>query len=91
MDTFDLNRRSFVGGTVAATLLSSLREEAKLCGSEGEGRPKLFWGDLHNHNAVGYAQGSLRRSIELAREHLDFFAFTATVARLGSHVPELRS
>jgi len=37
---------------------------------------KLFWGDLHNHNAVGYAKGSLERSIEIAREHLDFFAFT---------------
>jgi hypothetical protein len=36
----------------------------------------LYWGDLHNHNAVGYAKGSLQRSIDLAREHLDFFAFT---------------
>jgi len=36
----------------------------------------LYWGDLHNHNAVGYARGSLERSIGLAREHLDFFAFT---------------
>ena len=42
-----------------------------------EGTPyRLFWGDLHNHNAVGYAKGSLQRSIDLAREHLDFFAFT---------------
>ena len=37
---------------------------------------RLFWGDLHNHNAVGYAKGTLARSIETAREHLDFFAFT---------------
>ncbi|MBN2552753.1 MAG: hypothetical protein JXB06_08275 [Spirochaetales bacterium] len=37
---------------------------------------RLFWGDLHNHNAVGYAKGSLERSIDIAREHLDFFAFT---------------
>jgi hypothetical protein len=37
---------------------------------------KLYFGDLHNHNAVGYAKGSLERSIDLAREHLDFFAFT---------------
>jgi len=37
---------------------------------------RLYWGDLHNHNAVGYAKGSLERSIDLAREHLDFFAFT---------------
>jgi len=36
----------------------------------------LYWGDLHNHNAVGYAQGSLARSIDIARGHLDFFAFT---------------
>ncbi len=36
----------------------------------------LFWGDLHNHNAVGYAKGSLERSIDIARKHLDFFAFT---------------
>ncbi|MCP4405575.1 MAG: hypothetical protein GY801_50765 [bacterium] len=39
-------------------------------------RYQLFWGDMHNHNAVGYAKGSLERSIEIAREHLDFFAFT---------------
>ena len=39
-------------------------------------RYKLYWGDLHNHNAVGYAKGSLARSIGIAREHLDFFAFT---------------
>jgi len=37
---------------------------------------KTYWGDLHNHNSVGYAQGSLRRSFEIARNHLDFFAFT---------------
>lgn len=36
----------------------------------------VYWGDLHNHNAVGYAKGSLARTIDLAREHLDFFAFT---------------
>jgi hypothetical protein len=36
----------------------------------------LYFGDLHNHNAVGYAKGSLERSFEIAREHLDFFAFT---------------
>lgn len=35
-----------------------------------------YFGDLHNHNQVGYAQGSLERSFEIARNHLDFFAFT---------------
>ena len=36
----------------------------------------LYFGDLHNHNAVGYAKGGLRRSFDIAREHLDFFAYT---------------
>ncbi len=37
---------------------------------------QLFWGDLHNHNAVGYARGSLERTYDIAQEHLDFLAFT---------------
>ncbi|MFC2123446.1 DUF3604 domain-containing protein [Bacteroidota bacterium] len=37
---------------------------------------KTYFGDLHNHNEVGYARGSLRRAYEIARSHLDFFAFT---------------
>lgn len=37
---------------------------------------KIFWGDLHNHNSVGYAQGSLNRAFEIAKSYLDFFAFT---------------
>ncbi|MCU0227226.1 MAG: hypothetical protein MUF01_06265, partial [Bryobacterales bacterium] len=35
-----------------------------------------YFGDLHNHNQVGYAQGTLTRSFEIARNHLDFYAFT---------------
>ena len=38
---------------------------------------QLLWGDLHNHNELGYGQGSLQRSYEIATSHLDFFAFTA--------------
>ena len=40
---------------------------------------QLLWGDFHNHCAVGlfhHAKGSLKRAIENARSHLDFFAFT---------------
>jgi len=37
---------------------------------------QLYWGELHNHNELGYAQGSLERSYEIARSHLDFYAFT---------------
>ena len=38
---------------------------------------RLYWGDIHNHNAVGYAKGSLERAYDIAKRHLDFFAFTA--------------
>ena len=36
----------------------------------------ILYGDIHNHNAHGYGVGSIERSIEVARTHLDFFAFT---------------
>ena len=37
---------------------------------------QLLWGDLHNHNEVGYAQGSPQRSFDIAASHLDFYACT---------------
>jgi hypothetical protein len=37
---------------------------------------KIFFGDIHNHNAHGYGVGSIERSVDVARTHLDFFAFT---------------
>ncbi len=42
----------------------------------GDGRYRILFGDIHNHNACGYGIGSMERSIEIARSHLDFFAFT---------------
>jgi len=68
-------RREFMAGAIAGAALAGVRPVSTL-GDAGRGKYKLYWGDLHNHNAVGYAQGSLERSIDLAREHLDFFAFT---------------
>ncbi len=37
---------------------------------------QILYGDIHNHNAHGYGVGSIERSLEVARTHLDFFAFT---------------
>lgn len=39
-------------------------------------RRRILYGDIHNHNAHGYGVGSIERSLEIARTHLDFFAFT---------------
>ncbi|MFQ6034318.1 MAG: DUF3604 domain-containing protein [Sedimentisphaerales bacterium] len=40
------------------------------------GKKNIYWGDIHNHNAIGYAKGSLERAYDIARSHLDFFCFT---------------
>lgn len=73
-------RRQFHRDALCASLFSWTAISAMLGRgaetSDKDGGLKLFFGDLHNHNAVGYAKGSLERSIDLAREHLDFFAFT---------------
>jgi len=79
----DISRRDFVrqcaaAGT-AAGVAGALPEAGAAQGTAEPGRSSPFqnyFGDLHNHNHVGYARGSLRRTYEIAREHLDFFAFT---------------
>ena len=40
------------------------------------GKYRTLFGDIHNHNAHGYGVGSIERTVEIARTHLDFFAFT---------------
>lgn len=37
---------------------------------------KIYWGDIHNHNEIGYGKGSLERSFDIAENSLDFYAFT---------------
>ncbi|MCA9121513.1 MAG: DUF3604 domain-containing protein [Planctomycetaceae bacterium] len=76
MEPIEVSRRGFVGGAFAAAVLSGARQQSQLAANQDAERFNLYWGDLHNHNAVGYATGSLKRSIDVAREHLDFFAFT---------------
>ena len=58
-----------------AAWLAARAAEAADPPTEGGDYP-VYFGDLHNHNNVGYAQGSLARTFEVARNHLDFFAFT---------------
>lgn len=71
-----ISRRQFVQETVAVAVLGTGRAVSNAEGPRGNETYRLYWGDLHNHNAVGYGKGSLDRTIDLARHHLDFFAFT---------------
>ena len=38
--------------------------------------PNIYWGDIHNHNQIGYAEGTLERSFAIAENSLDFYSFT---------------
>ena len=79
-----VTRREFLKDSAAGSLsLAALGCSALSPGASQQSRDKqqagdyhTYFGDLHNHNSVGYAQGSLGRTFEIAREHLDFFAFT---------------
>mgnify|MGYP004702907179 CR=1 FL=1 len=65
--TSRLSRRSLLQMPAASAALSL----------DGQAPPaRTYFGDLHNHNDIGYAQGTLTRTFEIARSHLDFFAFT---------------
>ncbi|HTM50439.1 MAG TPA: DUF3604 domain-containing protein [Bryobacteraceae bacterium] len=65
--SFLLSRRQLLAGAAASSMAFPQTSSGEL---------NIYFGDLHNHGNVGYAQGSLRRSFEIARNHLDFFAFT---------------
>lgn len=47
----------------------------------------LLWGDIHNHNEIGYGQGSLDRSYQIAQSHLDFYAFTPHAQHADGNAP----
>lgn len=36
----------------------------------------IYWGDIHNHTDMGYGKGSIERSLDIAKSHLDFYAAT---------------
>jgi len=75
-----ITRREFLKASAAGSLLmvSPGRSEVKPGAFDHPkvGKYQIYFGDLHNHSEVGYARGSLERAFEIAREHLDFFAFT---------------
>ncbi len=83
MAVSSLTRRQFVGTSLVAPFLAAARPTSQAVAEPHDDGAayRLYWGDLHNHNAAGYAAGSLERSIEIARERPDFFAFTGHASR----------
>jgi hypothetical protein len=83
---FKHNRRSFCKRSLLATsviglgipLLTGRSKFQKIKSEEfsWSDNKNLYWGDIHNHNSIGQIRGSLERSYDIARSHLDFFCFT---------------
>jgi hypothetical protein len=79
-----MTRRAFLRSSTAGPLsLAALGWASPTFGAGAGSAPRprsgdyrIYFGDLHNHNSVGYAQGSLERAFDIAHNHLDFFAFT---------------
>jgi hypothetical protein len=69
-----LSRRHFLRQATAGAV--ALPAAAAQRAAEEPSNLNSYFGDLHNHGNVGYAQGSLKRAFEIARNHLDFFAYT---------------
>ena len=74
----EMDRRRFLGACAAVPVLGGLMpaQNAHATKSPANNAYQIYWGDLHNHNAVGYAKGSLERSFRIARGLLDFHTFT---------------
>ncbi|MEA1996841.1 MAG: DUF3604 domain-containing protein [Gemmatimonadota bacterium] len=85
-----MNRRTWIKSSAGYVAASGLLGG---CAPGEEGRRKeqpdetglnVYFGDIHNHNSVGYARGTMERAYEIAAGHLDFFAFTP-----HSHWPDV--
>jgi len=46
----------------------------------------FYWGDIHNHNEMGIARGSLERALDIARRHLDFWVIVPHGHQQGMHL-----
>ena len=73
-----ITRRRWMARSAAAAGAAWLAEGVAPAAEDDapEHGDRVYFGDLHNHSNVGYARGSMERAFEIAREHLDFFAFT---------------
>ena len=74
--TDTMNRRGCIKRCAGIAAASGMFESDALA-AESESAPlNVYFGDLHNHNSVGYGLGSPERAFEIAKSHLDFLCFT---------------
>ena len=75
-----IGRRTYIkrcaGFTAAPALLAAKFDGKAQADNLSDTGLNIYFGDLHNHNSVGYGLGSPERAFEIARSHLDFFCFT---------------
>lgn len=76
-----MNRRDWIEtcALAAGALPLACGGKAQDAERAGDDPYSIYFGDIHNHNAAGYARGSLERSFDIAQSHLDFFATTPQV------------
>jgi len=74
-----IGRREYIkrcATMTAAGMGAAIPTESAAEAADDTGRPRIYFGDLHNHNAVGYGLGSPERAFAIAKSHLDFVAVT---------------
>ncbi|MFC1606488.1 DUF3604 domain-containing protein [Candidatus Latescibacterota bacterium] len=76
----NIGRRTYMkqcaGSLAAAGILTAGNAGCSPGGQAVDHGFNIYFGDLHNHNSVGYGLGSVERAFEIARSHLDFLCFT---------------
>ena len=63
-------------GMAAASLLTKKVRGSTSAKETSEIGHNIYFGDIHNHNSVGYGLGSVERAYDIAHSHLDFYCFT---------------
>lgn len=75
-----MGRRTYLKRCVSYASVSSIVQHSACDISADQSFPdtgyRIFFGDLHNHNSVGYGLGSVERAFDIARNHLDFVCVT---------------
>lgn len=65
-----------IGGLAAAGMVGAGYSSCSQADEPPDHGLTIYFGDIHNHNGIGYGVGSPERSFDIARSQLDFYCFT---------------